>query len=85
MSELQKEILNMVIAFDNDTLLSMRPLLEKLLDDEILKIDPSTNLEGLDIYDKLDILKAIKLLNDNTPTIPYEEVIKQLGIGGDTV
>ena len=45
MSELQKEILNMVIVFNNDTLLSVKPLLEKLLDSEILRIDSNANLK----------------------------------------
>ena len=36
MSDLQKEILNMVIIFNDETLLSIKTLLENLLDNELL-------------------------------------------------
>lgn len=85
MSELQKEILNMIIVFDNDTLTSIRPLLEKLLDEELLRIDKDANLKDMDIYDKIDTLKAVKILNSNSNTMSYEEAIKQLGLDGDIV
>lgn len=85
MSDLQKELVNMIILFDNDTLQSVKSLLEKTLNAEILKIDPNANINEMDIYDKLDILKAYKALNDNTPTISYEDALKELGIGGDVV
>jgi len=85
MSELQKEILSMVIMFDNDILLSMKPLLEKLLDSELLKLDATVNLESMDIYDKIDTLKAVKILNNNSSNISYNEVLKQLGLESDEV
>ena len=85
MSELQKELINMLIVFDNDTLESMKPLLEKILDNEILKIDSNANLKEIYIYDKIDTLKSIRILNSNEKSISYEEVLKQLGIGGDTI
>jgi len=85
MSELQKEILSMVIMFDNDILLSMKPLLEKLLDSELLKLDATVNLESMDIYDKIDTLKAVKVLNNNSSNISYDEALKQLGLESDEV
>ena len=85
MSELQKEILSMVIMFDNDILLSMKPLLEKLLDSELLKLDATINLESMDIYDKIDTLKAVKILNNNSSNISYNEVFKQLGLESDEI
>lgn len=69
MSELQKEILSMVIMFDNDILLSMKPLFEKLLDDQLLKLDSTVDLKNMDIYDKIDTLKAIKILNNDSSSI----------------
>ena len=80
MSELQKEILSMVIIFDNDTLLSMKPLLEKLLDSEILKIDSKADLNKMDVYDKISILKSNRILNDNTPTISFVDALKELEV-----
>lgn len=75
MSDLQKEILNMVIIFNDDTLLSIKPLLEKLLDTELLKLDPNANIKEMDIYDKIDTLKAVNSLKDNSPTISYQDAL----------
>lgn len=83
MSDLQKEILNMVIIFNDETLSSIKPLLEKLLDDELLKIDSNANIKEMDIYDKIDVLKAVNSLNDTSPRISYEYVLKELGLDGD--
>lgn len=83
MSDLQKEILNMVIIFNDETLSSIKPLLEKLLDDELLKIDSNANIKEMDIYDKIDVLKAVNSLNDTSPRISYEDVLKELGLDGD--
>lgn len=83
MSDLQKEILNMVIIFNDETLSSIKPLLEKLLDDELLKIDSNANIKEMDIYDKIDVLKAVGSLNDTSPRTSYEDVLKELGLDGD--
>ena len=80
MSELQKEILSMIIILDNDSLLSMKPLLEKLLDSEILKLDPNANLSEMDVYDKISVLKATRILEDDSTTISYEDALKELGV-----
>ena len=80
MSELQKEILSMIIILDNDSLLSVKPLLEQLLDSEILKLDSSANISQMDVYDKISVLKATRILNDNTPTISYEDALKELEV-----
>ncbi|HBC85005.1 MAG: hypothetical protein HFJ20_00015 [Clostridia bacterium] len=85
MSELQKEILNMVIVFNNDTLLSVKPLLEKLLDSEILRIDSNANLKEMDIYDKIDVLKSIRILNTDSLNISYKDAINELGLDGDEI
>lgn len=85
MSELQKEILSMIIVFDNETLTSIKPLLEKLLDEELLRIDKHANIKDMDIYDKIDTIKAVKILNSNSENISYEEVIKQLRLDGDVI
>ena len=60
MSDLQKELVNMIILFDNETLLSVKPMLEKILDEELLKIDKNANIKEMDLYDKIDVLKANK-------------------------
>ena len=83
MSDLQREILSMVIIFNDETLSSIKPLLEKLLDSELLKIDANANIKEMDIYDKIDALKAVASLDDNSPTISYEDVLKELGLEGD--
>lgn len=80
MSDLQKEILNMVIIFNDDTLLSIKPLLEKLLDTELLKLDPNADIKEMDIYDKIDTLKSVNSLKDKSPTISYKDALKELGL-----
>lgn len=85
MSDLQKEILNMVIIFNDETLSSIKPLLEKLLDNELLKIDSNANISEMDIYDKIDTLKAITSLKDTTPNISYKDALKELGLDGDSL
>jgi len=83
MSDLQKEILNMVIIFNDDTLISIKPLFEKLLNDELLKFDPDAKVNEMTVYDKIDTLKAISSLNDDSPTISYSDALKDLGLDGD--
>ncbi len=83
MSDLQKEILNMIIIFNDETLSSIKPLLEKLLDTELLKLDSNANIKEMDIYDKIDTLKAVASLKDNSPTISYEDALRELGLDGD--
>ena len=83
MSDLQRQILSMVIIFNEDTLSALRPILETKLDEELLKIDPNANIKEMDIYDKIDTLKAISTLNENTPNISYEDALKELGLDGD--
>ena len=83
MSDLQREILNMIIIFNDETLSSIKPLLEKLLDTELLKLDSNANIKEMDIYDKIDTLKAVASLNDNSPTISYEDALRELGLDGD--
>lgn len=78
MSELQKEFLNIIITLDNDSLISMKPLLEKLLDNKLLSIDPNANLEEMNVYDKIDVIRATQILANNTKTISYEDAINEL-------
>ena len=85
MSDLQKELVNMIILFDNETLLSVKPIFAKILDDELLKIDKNANIKEMDLYDKIDVLRANKILNNGEPTISYEEALKELKIGGDAL
>ena len=80
MSELQKEVVSMVALLENNILLSVKPLLEELLDSKILKIDSNANIDEMDEYDKIALLRANQILNDGTDTIPYEEVMAELGL-----
>ena len=85
MSDLQKELVNMIILFDNESLLVIKPLLEKILDEELKKIDKNVNLNEINLYDKIDILRANKILNNDEPTISFEDALKELNIGGDAI
>lgn len=75
MSDLQKELVNIIILFDNETLLSVKPIFEKILDEELLKIDKNANLKEMDLYDKIDVLRANKILNNGETTISLEDAI----------
>lgn len=75
MSDLQKELINIIILFDNETLLSVKPIFEKILDEELLKIDKNANLKEMDLYDKIDVLRANKILNNGETTISLEDAI----------
>lgn len=85
MSELQKELLSMIIIFNDETLKPLKQLLENKLDEELLKIDSTTNIKELTINEKIDLLKSIQILNDSTSTISYEEALKSLGLEDDTL
>ena len=37
----------------------------------------------MDIYDKIDALKAVASLSDNSPTISFADALKKLGLEGD--
>ena len=80
MSDLQREVVNMVALLGNDTLLSVKPLLEKLLDNRILQLDPNANIKEMDEYDKIALLRANQILEDGADTISYEEVLEELGL-----
>ena len=60
-------------------------MLENLLDAELLKLDQNANLKDMDIYDKIDTLKAIKILNSNSTTISYEEALNYLSLESDEI
>lgn len=75
MSDLQKELVSLIVLFDHETLLSVKPLLEAILDEELLKIDKNANIKEMDLCDKIDVLKANKILNDGEPTVSYQEAL----------
>ena len=71
---------------ENDPIFYISDLLPHLADEQnkrVLKLDKNANLNEMDMYDKIDILKANKILNNNEPTISLEEALKELNIGGD--
>lgn len=85
MSELQKELLSMIIIFNDETLEPLKQLLENKLDEELLKIDSTANINTLTINEKIDLLKSIQILNNSSSTISYEEALKLLDLEDDTL
>lgn len=85
MSEAQvqaiKDVIKMTPRLSLDCLTSVRVLMEKAIDSELLKLEPSVILENMDITEKvmyLDTLTEKKDANENA--IPFEEIIKREGL-----
>ena len=85
MSEAQvqaiKDVIKMTPRLSLDCLTSVRVLMEKAIDSELLKLEPSVILENMDITEKvmyLDTLTEKKDANENA--ISFEEIIKREGL-----
>ena len=39
----------------------------------------------MDIYDKIDVLKSIRILNTDSLNISYKDAINELGLDGDEI
>ena len=92
MSEMQiqaiKDVINMTPRVSLEFLNSIKVLMEKEIDSEILKLEPSVILENMDITEKvmyLDYLRESKETKEKEleNAIPFEEVLKREGLTFD--
>lgn len=92
MSEIQiqtiKDVINMTPRVSLEFLNSIKALMEKEIDSELLKLEPSVILENMDITEKvmyLDYLRESKETKekDLKNAIPFEEVLKREGLTFD--
>lgn len=92
MSDIQiqtiKDVINMTPRVSLEFLNSIKALMEKEIDAELLKLEPSVILENMDITEKimyLDYLRESKETKEKElkNAIPFEEVLKREGLTFD--
>lgn len=92
MSEAQiqaiKDVIKMTPRLNIECLNSIKILMEKAIDYELLKLDSSVILENMDITEKvmyLDYLTESKSTrkSENENAIPFEELLKKEGLTFD--
>ena len=89
MSEAQiqaiKNVIKMTPRLNLECLNSIKTLMEKAIDSELLKLEPTVILENMDITEKvmyLDYLTEDKDTKENElkNAIPFEEILKREGL-----
>ena len=80
-----KDIIKMTPRLNFECLNSIRILMEKAIDSELLKLEPDVILENMDITEKvmyLDYLKEDKDTKENElkESISFEELLKKEGL-----
>ena len=94
MSETQiqtiKDVIKMTPRLSVDCLNSIKILMEKTIDSELLKLEPTVLLENMDITEKvmyLDYLKETKLQKKNEVdnALNFEEILKREGLTIDDI
>lgn len=89
MSEAQiqaiKDVIKMTPRLNIECLNSIKVLMEKAIDSELLKLEPTVILENMDITEKvmyLDYLTEDKDTKENElkNAIPFEEILKREGL-----
>ena len=94
MSETQiqaiKDVIKMTPRLSVDCLNSIKILMEKTIDSELLKLEPTVLLENMDITEKvmyLDYLTETKLQKKNEAdnALNFEEILKREGLTIDDI
>ena len=92
MSEIQlqtiKDVIKMTPRLSIECLNSIKILMEKTIDSELLKLEPTVILENMDITEKvmyLDYLmeKAKQKKDELDDSIPFEDILKREGLTFD--
>ena len=83
-----KDVIKMIPRLNIDCLNSIKILMEKAIDSELLRLEPTVILENMDITEKvmyLDYLTESKETkeNENKNAISFEEVLKREGLTVD--
>ena len=83
-----KDVIKMTPRLSIENLNSIRDLMEKAIDSELLKLDSKVLLNNMDITEKvmyLDYLKEgkEKKNNESENAIPFEEILKKEGLTFD--
>lgn len=92
MSDIQlqtiKDVIKMTPRLSIECLNSIKILMEKTIDSELLKLEPTVILENMDITEKvmyLDYLteKAKQKKEELEDSIPFEDILKREGLTFD--
>ncbi len=83
-----KDVIKMTPRLNMECLNSIKVLMEKAIDSELLKLEPTVILENMDITEKvmyLDYLTENKETKENElkNSIPFEEILKREGLTYD--
>lgn len=89
MSETQlqaiKDVIKMAPKLNEDSLLSIKNIMEKIIDNQLLIIDASVNLENMDITEKIMYLDYLTESKETRKTelsnsLTFEEILKREGL-----
>ena len=80
-----KDVIKMTPRLNMDCLNSIKILMEKAIDSELLKLEPSILLENMDITEKVMYLDYLTESQDTkakelAESIPFEEILKREGL-----
>lgn len=80
-----KDVIKMTPRLNIDCLNSIKILMEKAIDSELLKLEPTIILENMDITEKVMYLDYLKESNDTKEkerknAISFEEILKREGL-----
>ena len=79
MSAIQKEVFQMIYCLPDNSLSSLKPILNELLTNAVLLNDPLANVAKMDEWDKLLFLQALKKMK-NVEYIPFEDALVECGV-----
>ena len=80
-----KDVIKMTLRLSEDCLVSIKILMEKAIDSELLHLDSKVILENMDITEKIMYLDYLMESNDTRKneeenTLSFEEVLKREGL-----
>jgi len=79
MSALQKDVFQIIYSLPDNSLLSLKPLLNELLTNAVLLKDPHANIIEMDEWDKLLFLQALKKI-ESAEYVSFEEALVECGV-----
>jgi len=79
MSTLQRDVFQIIYSLPDNSLLSLKPLLNELLTNAILLKDPHANIAAMDEWDKLLFLQSLKKI-ESAEYISFEDALIKCGV-----
>ena len=79
MSALQREVFQMIYSLPDNSLSSLKPLLNELLTSAVLLKDPLANIAEMDEWDKSLFLQAIKK-TEYAEYVSFENALIECGV-----